>query len=117
MEQTRAIDGFQALAHVHRLRIFRGLVRKGDAGASAGDIADRLKMAPSSLSFHLDRLERAGLIRSERRGRRVIYAVDRQGTRALLAYLTEDCCDGRPELCGELILGHPAKPARRRSSP
>jgi DNA-binding transcriptional ArsR family regulator len=57
---------------------------------------------PSSLSFHLGLLERAGLIRSRRESRHVIYAPDIEGTRRLLSYLTDDCCEGRPELCGGL---------------
>lgn len=69
---------------------------------SAGEIAARLGQAPSTLSFHLSALEQAGLLQSMRQGRHVIYAVRFAGLRALLAFLTETCCNGRPELCGDL---------------
>ncbi|MDH5558361.1 MAG: metalloregulator ArsR/SmtB family transcription factor [Alphaproteobacteria bacterium] len=102
METRDAIEAFAALAHAQRLAVFRMLVRIGPNGMAAGDIAARLDTPPSSLSFHLGQLERAGLIRSHRQSRHVIYAADIEGTRRLLSYLTEDCCEGRPELCGGL---------------
>lgn len=102
MEERAAIDAFAALAHRHRLTVFRILVRTGPNGLAAGEIAARLDVPPSSLSFHLAQLERAGLIRSRRESRRVIYAVEIEGMRRLLSFLTEDCCNGRPELCGDL---------------
>jgi DNA-binding transcriptional ArsR family regulator len=102
METRNATEALAALAHAQRLAVFRMLVRTGPNGLSAGDIALRLKTPPSSLSFHLGQLERAGLIRSRRESRHVIYAADIEGTRRLLSYLTEDCCEGRPELCGDL---------------
>jgi len=102
METRNATEAFAALAHAQRLAVFRMLVRTGPKGLPAGEIALRLKTPPSSLSFHLGQLERAGLIRSHRKSRHVIYAADIEGTRRLLSYLTEDCCEGRPELCGDL---------------
>lgn len=102
METINAIESFAALAHAQRLAVFRMLIRTGPNGLSAGEIAQRLDTPPSSLSFHLSQLERAGLIRSRRESRRVIYAADIEGTRRLVSYLTEDCCEGRPEICGDL---------------
>jgi DNA-binding transcriptional ArsR family regulator len=99
MEMTQAIEALSALAHGHRLNVFRLLVRRGPSGLAAGEIAGRLGMRPSTLSHHLAHLERAGLLRSWRRERHIFYAVDVEGTRRLLAFLTEDCCDGRPDLC------------------
>lgn len=96
-----AVEALQALGNAHRLRVFRILVRWGELGISAGDLAEALGMPPSSLSFHLTRLERAGLVRTRRAGRRTKYSVDVAGTRELLAYLTVDCCHGHPELCRE----------------
>ena len=69
---------------------------------AAGEVAAALKVAPSTLSFHLGLLEQAGLIRSTRQGRHIIYAVRFAGLRELLSFLTETCCAGRPELCGDL---------------
>ena len=70
METKNAIEAFAALAHPQRLAVFRMLIRTGPNGLAAGDIAQRLETPPSSLSFHLGLLERAGLIRSRRESRR-----------------------------------------------
>ena len=100
MEANDVVTALAALAQEHRLAVFRLLVREGPSGLSAGDIAARVAVAPSTLSHHLGQLERAGLLRSWRLQRRIFYAVDVEGTRRLLAFLTEDCCQGRPEICG-----------------
>jgi len=99
MKINAAIDSLAALAQESRLRLFRALVRAGPEGLPAGAIASRLKVPPSTLSFHLGQLERCGLIRRKRAGRRLIYSVDFAVMSALIAYLGEDCCAGRPELC------------------
>ena len=89
-----------ALAQDTRLAVFRLLVKEGPDGLPAGEVAARLQVTPATLSFHLAQLERAGLLSSNRRSRQIVYRVDLEGTRRLLAFLTEDCCQGRPELCG-----------------
>lgn len=99
METTTAIAALAALAQEHRLAVFRLLVRHGPSGLPAGAIAEHLAVPPSTLSHHLAHLERAGLLRSWRIARRIFYAVDVEGTRRLLAFLTADCCEGRPDLC------------------
>jgi DNA-binding transcriptional ArsR family regulator len=100
MDERSAIEALAGLAQEHRLRVFRLLVREGPGGLPAGQIAERLGIPPSTLSAHLAQLERAGLLRSRRDQRRIIYAVDLEGIRRLLAFLIEDCCQGRPEICG-----------------
>ena len=70
----------------------------------AGDIAGNVGISATNMSFHLKELERAGLLRATRQGRHVRYAVHVEGMRKLLTYLTEDCCQGRPELCGEAFV-------------
>jgi arsenate reductase len=80
----------------------RLLATKGATGMAAGELAARLGQAPSTLSFHLSLLEQAGLVQSTRQGRNVIYAVRFAGLRALFSFLTETCCNGRPDLCGDL---------------
>lgn len=102
MEAKDAAAGFSVLAQETRLRLVRLLASRGASGMAAGDIAAALKVAPSTLSFHLGALEQAGLIRSTRQGRQIIYAVRFVGLRELLSFLTETCCAGRPELCGDL---------------
>ena len=103
MQERDAIAALAALAHLHRLQIFRLLVRAGPSGIAAGDIADSIGISPTSLSFHLKELDRAALVTATRSGRYIRYAVRIEGMRQLLAYLSEDCCQGRPELCGPTI--------------
>jgi ArsR family transcriptional regulator, arsenate/arsenite/antimonite-responsive transcriptional repressor len=93
-------DTFAALAHELRLRIFRLLVAAGPDGLAAGEIGDKLDVGASTLSAHLAQLERVGLLRSHREHRRIIYAIDTEGTQGLVSFLVDDCCGGRPELCG-----------------
>jgi len=95
-EATAALS---ALAHESRLRAFRLLVRAGTEGIPAGEIAAQLGVAPPTLSFHLAHLVRAGLIDSRREGRSVLYALRVEGIRELVGFITQDCCQGRPELC------------------
>jgi DNA-binding transcriptional ArsR family regulator len=101
MNERDAVTCLAALAHEHRLRIFRLLVKQAPSGMPAGEIAHRVGLSPTNMSFHLKELDRAGLLRATRQGRQVLYAVHVDGMRRLLTYLTEECCQGRPELCGE----------------
>ena len=93
MDETQIVSALAALAHQHRLRIFRLLVRAGPSGVPAGEIAEQVGISPKEL-------DHAGLVTSTRDGRFVRYAVRVEGMRQLLRYLTEDCCRGQPELCG-----------------
>lgn len=102
MEEIAAAQGFSALSQATRLRLMRRLAAEGSTGMSAGQIAEELGQAPSTLSFHLSALEHAGLVQSTRQGRQIIYAVRFSGLRALFSFLTETCCGGRPDLCGDL---------------
>jgi DNA-binding transcriptional ArsR family regulator len=99
----RAIDALAALAQESRLRAFRLLVKCGPEGMAAGEIARALKVPHNTLSSHLAVLVQAGLVRSRKEGRSVIYTPDLDGTRGLLSFLMEDCCRGRPEVCAPLI--------------
>jgi ArsR family transcriptional regulator len=98
METTRSIDAteavkaFAALAQEHRLSVYRLLVQAGKNGMAAGAIAEALGVPPSSLSFHLGQLLRAGLIEQERQHRSIVYRADLPGMKALVAYLMENCC-------------------------
>jgi DNA-binding transcriptional ArsR family regulator len=99
MHKNEALEALGALSQETRLDVFRLLVRQGPIGMTAGAIADTLKVAPSTMSPHLAQLERSGLATSWRVDRRIFYAVNIEGTRRLLHYLTEECCGGHPELC------------------
>lgn len=105
MVEEQAIGAFAALAHENRLTIFRSLMRAGPSGMSAGDIAAAAGLAPSNVSFHVAQMERAGLLRSWRVRRNIFYAVETEGVQQLLAFLTEECCAGHPELCGLHVAG------------
>jgi ArsR family transcriptional regulator, arsenate/arsenite/antimonite-responsive transcriptional repressor len=103
MEHEDAVLALTALGHGTRLGILRLLVRQGPSGLAAGAIAEELEVIASTLSFHLKELERARLLTSWRRQRQIFYAADFEGLRRLLTFLTEDCCGGRPEICGGLV--------------
>jgi DNA-binding transcriptional ArsR family regulator len=102
MKTKAVLAALTALSHETRLTIFRSLMTEGPNGLSAGDLARQLDVIPPTLSFHLKELDRAGLLRSWRRRRNVFYAVDIEGMRRLLTFLTQDCCHGHPEICGDL---------------
>jgi DNA-binding transcriptional ArsR family regulator len=93
MEQGEAVEALGALAQPSRLELFRLLVRRGPEGLAAGDLAQRLSIPATTLSFHLSQLTRAGLLTARRAGRSIVYAADYDGMRALMAYLTEHCCE------------------------
>jgi ArsR family transcriptional regulator len=94
-----AVEALGALAHEHRLAIYRMLVEQGPAGLAAGVIAERLGIVPSSLTFHLQHLQRAGLIGQQRVSRQLIYAADFARMNALVGFLTENCCGGGQSAC------------------
>jgi ArsR family transcriptional regulator len=100
MKDSAAIEMLSALAHEHRLKIFRLLVKAGPSGVTASDIAAAVGVPPTGASFHLKELDRAGLIVATRQGRYIRYAISVEHMRQLLEYLTEECCQGQPELCG-----------------
>lgn len=102
MDDQSAVAALSALAHEDRLVAFRLLVRAGPNGMASGQIAEALSIPPTRMSFHLATLERAKLLRSWRDGRRILYAASYADMRSLLVFLTEDCCSGKPEICGDL---------------
>ena len=99
MEKSTAVVALGALAQETRLDIFRLLVQQGPDGISAGEISERLGLPAPTLSFHLNQLRFAGMVSSRRASRSIIYSANFGAMSELLAYLTENCCGGRPELC------------------
>lgn len=97
-----AAHSLAALAHQGRLAVFRMLVQAGETGLAAGEIARRLGVLPNTLSANLNILSNAGLVRSRRDGRSIIYAADYGRMSRLLGFLLEDCCGGEPEICRPL---------------
>jgi ArsR family transcriptional regulator, arsenate/arsenite/antimonite-responsive transcriptional repressor / arsenate reductase (thioredoxin) len=102
METIRVAAGFAALGQESRIELMRLLATRHSDGLAAGQLARKLGLAPSTLSFHIAALEGAGLVTSRREGRRIIYAIRPAGLRALFGFLTETCCHGHPDLCSEL---------------
>jgi ArsR family transcriptional regulator, arsenate/arsenite/antimonite-responsive transcriptional repressor len=110
MLAKRVIGALSALAHEHRLAIYRLLVERGPEGLPAGQIGSRLDLAPSSLTFHLQNLQRAALINQRRESRQLIYSANFDSMSELIGYLTENCCAESAE-CAPAC--KPAKRAKR----
>jgi DNA-binding transcriptional ArsR family regulator len=92
MKTAAVIDALAALAHEYRLAIYRLLVEQGPRGMPAGLIGERVGLQPSSLTFHLQSLQRSGLITQQRASRQLIYSADFGVMNGLVAYLTDNCC-------------------------
>ena len=98
MDISTTVKALGALAQESRLNAFRLLVQSGPDGLAAGEIARQLEIPHNTLSSHLAILSNAGLLSSHRESRSIIYRIDFDGTRDLLSFLMEDCCQGQPEL-------------------
>jgi ArsR family transcriptional regulator, arsenate/arsenite/antimonite-responsive transcriptional repressor len=114
MKTPQVIEALGALAHEYRLAIFRLLVERGPEGLPAGRVAERVGLVPSSLTFHLQNLRRAGLITQRRQSRQLFYAADFTAMNALVGYLTENCCaESGTECSVSCTPSQPAMPAKR----
>lgn len=102
MESIDVTERLSALAQPSRLAAFRFLVRAGAEGAPAGAVAQAAGAPANTMSAHLAVLQRAGLVNAAREGRVIRYRADYASVRDLVAYLIEDCCDGRPEVCAPI---------------
>ena len=111
-EPDQALTGFAALSQETRLAIVRLLVRAGPDGVAAGEVADKVGVSASNVSFHLKELERAGLIEARREARSIIYSANSDTLRDLIGFLMKDCCGGRPEICAPLLADARAAPAK-----
>ncbi len=102
MEIDDAAFALAALGQSTRLELLRALLNAGASGLAAGEVATRLGVPSSTLSFHLKALDQAGLIAATRHGTKLIYAPRIDKLRALFAFVSETCCGGEPSLCGDL---------------
>lgn len=107
-----AVKSLAALAQPVRLQVFRALVVAGPEGLTPGALVEALAVPGTSLSFHLKELGHAGLVSQERIGRNLIYRAAFPQMKALVAYLTENCCEG-----GEACMGPPEDAACGDESP
>jgi DNA-binding transcriptional ArsR family regulator len=114
MKKHQALAALAALAQDNRLDVFRLLVEAGQEGMPAGAVADALKLAPNTLTFHFDRLREAGLVTVRRDGRSMIYAARYDTMNALLDYLTENCCRGQADQCAPASSTRPATRIRKK---
>lgn len=103
MESEDAILALAALAQPTRLEAFRLLVKREPEGLAAGEIANALAVPHNTMSAHLAVLSRAGLVRSKRSSRSIIYRADLERFQKTALFLLQDCCGGRPEVCAPLI--------------
>jgi len=94
LDESQALRALMALAQTQRLRTFKALVVAGPEGLTPGTLAQQLEASPSALSFHLKELAHSGLVDCEQRGRNLIYRASFGRMNALMAYLTQHCCQG-----------------------
>ncbi len=99
MKVAQVVKALAALAQATRLEVYRTLVAAGPGGMAAGEIADKLAIAPASLSFHFKTLTHAGLIESRQEGRFIYYSANFEAMNGMVDYLTENCCGGNPGAC------------------
>jgi ArsR family transcriptional regulator len=116
MNSPEAVQALAALAHETRLAIFRILVERGPEGLPAGVIAEKLGLPPSSLTFHVQHLHRAGLLTQQRLSRQLIYAANFDGMNGLVSFLTDNCCGRGLSACMPSISEPPATASRKAAS-
>jgi ArsR family transcriptional regulator, arsenate/arsenite/antimonite-responsive transcriptional repressor len=103
METESAILALAALAQSTRLEVFRLLIKHEPEGLPAGEIAKTLAVPQNTMSAHLAVLSRAGLVTARRISRSIVYRADLARFQAVMLFMLNDCCDGRPEICAPLI--------------
>jgi DNA-binding transcriptional ArsR family regulator len=103
MESAEALACLAALSQPTRLETFRLLVRHDPEGLPAGEVARQLDVPQNTMSTHLAIMTRAGLLRSERLSRSIVYRADVERLRKMMLFLVKDCCGGRADLCQPLI--------------
>lgn len=99
MKSGQVIKALAALAQATRLEVYRELVAAGPEGMAAGQLAEKLGVAPASLSFHFKTLSHAGLIESRQEGRFIYYTANFEVMNGMVNYLTENCCGGNADQC------------------
>jgi DNA-binding transcriptional ArsR family regulator len=117
MKPSEVTAALGALAHEYRLAIFRMLVEQGPAGLPAGEIGQRVGLVPSSLTFHLQALQRAGLVTQVRASRQLIYSADFGAMNEVVGYLTDKCCSASGTSCeAECAPPRAARPLKKRNA-
>ena len=114
MKTPEVIDALGALAHEYRLAVYRLLVERGPEGLPAGVIGEQVGLVPSSLTFHLQALQRAGLIKQTRASRQLIYSADYAVMNGLVGYLTDNCCAASGGACEAVCVPAPVPRSGKR---
>lgn len=99
MKPAQVVRALAALAQPTRLAIYRLLVARGPEGMAAGQVAEKLKVSPATLSFHFRTLSHAGLVESRQEGRFIYYSANFAAMNGMVGYLTENCCGGNHDAC------------------
>ena len=102
MKALQIVDALGALAHEHRLAVYRLLVERGPEGLPAGVIAEKIGLVPSSLTFHVQALQRASLVTHRRVSRQIFYAADFETMNGVVGYLTKNCCSQGDGACAPI---------------
>ncbi len=110
MNSEVAVIALRALSQTHRLAAFRALVQAGPSGLTVGELRTRLQLPPATLSAHLNQLRAAGLVADRRDGRSIQVSAHFEQMNALIAFLTENCCAGRPQDCASPRADSPCSP-------
>jgi len=103
MDEIAALECLAALSQPTRLKAFRLLVAHEPDGVASGEVAGLVDVPQNTMSTHLAVLARCGLVRGERQSRTILYRADLQRFQALLVFLLQDCCGGRPEVCAPVV--------------
>jgi len=96
MDLAQATRMLSAMGNPIRLAVYRRLVQAGPGGLPAGQLAKAIDMPASSLNFHLNELQGAGLVSTRQEGRFVIYSATYTAMGDLIKFLTDKCCGGNP---------------------
>lgn len=107
MEKKIALKMFEALSSEVRLDVYRLLVKHGETGLVAGEIATILDIPNTNLSFHLKGLVHSEMLYVEQEGRFLRYKANLDMMLSLVDFLTEECCFNNPEQCQSLRKKHP----------
>ena len=97
MKLDDAAAHLEALGNPTRLKIYRTLVRAGDAGMPVGRLQDRLKIAPSTLSHHIKALMVVGLINQVRDATTLVCHANYDVMQGLVDFLVAECCSETAE--------------------
>jgi ArsR family transcriptional regulator, arsenate/arsenite/antimonite-responsive transcriptional repressor len=105
MEAESVAAKFEALGSPQRLKIVRHLLAAHPNGLYVHELQSELKIAPSTISHHLERLRYQGLIDYEREGTYLKYRANAEGLREVLTFLYAECCTRNKAVDSKFVVG------------